>query len=171
MFQTPLLTHTPTISDNNITTYFYPRPIHLASLGNSLKLSAHMTKLNLWRLEHRERAQKSMLRCLFWVSLDLNVSNYPLNPHSAVQVFNHPAGEAPIKEKKKPERPGHPCFKPHLQPAPSLKILGSGRKGGQILAVSQATWAKNAVPRIWRPVPRSPHVCCTWKHYLAFLKV
>lgn len=41
MFQTPLLAHTPTISDNNITTYFYPRPIHLASLGNSLKLCTH----------------------------------------------------------------------------------------------------------------------------------
>lgn len=69
---------------------------------------------------------------------------------------------------KKPERPGHPHFKPHLHSAPSLQLLGSGGKGSQILAVGQATWAKKVLPRIWTPVPCSLHVGCTWKHYLCF---
>lgn len=114
-----------------------------------------------------------MLRCLFWVSLDLNVSNYPLSPCSAAKSLNHPAWtEAPIKENTHTlthtQRPGHLHLKPHLRSAPSLQLPGSGRKRGQILAVRQDTWAKKVRPSIWMPVPCSLHVGCTWQHYLCF---
>lgn len=61
--------------------------------------SAHTTRLPIWCLEPRQRPQNLMFRCLFWVSLDLNVSNYPLNPCSAAKSLNHPAWtEAQIKK-------------------------------------------------------------------------
>lgn len=109
-----------------------------------------------------------MLRCLFRVSLDLNVSNYPLNPCSAAKSLNHPAWtEAPVKENTHTQRPGHLHLKPHLHSAPSLQLLGSGRKRGQILAVGQDTWAKKVSPPQYLDAC-SLHVGCTRKHYLCF---